>query len=110
MGSVGPGLPAPRRVAHLSAVALPQETGTTEHTEPCKIREGKERVATLSPEQKTVSMTALMAATFVCFLIFVGMMYALKCGHDGIMVAAVTTIMGGIIAGASGFTIGRILK
>ena len=64
----------------------------------------------MSPEQKAVSMRVLLAATFVCFLIFIGMIYALSRGHDGIMVAAVSTVMGGIIAGVGGFTVGRVLR
>ena len=67
-------------------------------------------MTTMSPEQRAVTMRVLLAAIFVCCLIFIGMIYALNCGHDGIMVAAVSTVMGGIITGACGFTLGKVLK
>jgi len=70
----------------------------------------KGRVTTLSSEQKTTAGRVLALAAFGSTLIFIGMIYALSCGHDGIMVAAVSTIIGGIIAGAGGWTIGRVLK
>ena len=67
-------------------------------------------MTTLSPEQKTTAGRVLALAAFGSTLIFIGMIYALSCGHDGIMVAAISTIIGGIIAGAGGFTLGKILK
>jgi len=64
----------------------------------------------MSPESKAITAQVFYLCGYAITLIFVMVNYALYCGHDGIAVSAGAASIAGLVAGAGGFTIGRVLK
>ena len=64
----------------------------------------------MTGEHKAITGQAFILCGYATTLIFLMIMYALYCGHDGLAVSAGAASIAGLVAGASGFTIGRITK
>ena len=64
----------------------------------------------MTGEHKEITNRAFGLCIFGSLLIFLMVICALFCGFDGFAVVAGATAIAGMIAGVSGFTIGKVMR
>jgi len=69
-----------------------------------------EETDAMSPEGTAITRQVFWLCAYGSTLIFIMVMVALLCGHDGIAVSAGAASIAGLVAGAGGFTIAKVLK
>jgi len=63
----------------------------------------------LTPEGKGIATRAFLLCLWGTLLVFALIVAGILAGHDGMMIVAGVAAISGMVAGVSGFTIGRIL-